>query len=48
MKKFFLVFLSLFIFLSCSKNSSMKEEKTLENNIVKEKTIISLGDSLTA
>jgi len=48
MKKFFLVFLSLFIFISCSKNSSIQEEKILENNIVKEKTIIALWDSLTA
>lgn len=48
MKKFFLVFLSLFIFLSCSKNPSVEKEDLWENIIVKEKTIIALGDSLTA
>ena len=48
MKKFFLVFLSLFIFLSCSKNPSVEKEDLWENIIVKQKTIIALGDSLTA
>lgn len=48
MKKFFLVFLSLFIFLSCSKNPFVEKEDLWENIIVKQKTIIALGDSLTA
>lgn len=48
MKKFFLVFFSLFIFLSCSKNPSVEKEDLWENIIVTEKTIIALGDSLTA
>lgn len=40
--------MSLFIFLSCSKNPSIEKEDLWENIIVKEKTIIALGDSLTA
>ncbi len=48
MKKFFLVFFSFFILVSCSKISSIKNEDLWENIIEKQKTIIALGDSLTA
>ncbi|NVP17452.1 arylesterase [Candidatus Gracilibacteria bacterium] len=48
MKKIFFLIFTLFFVISCSKNYYLKEENIVSEKTEKQKTILALGDSLTA
>ncbi|MDD3793643.1 MAG: arylesterase [Candidatus Gracilibacteria bacterium] len=48
MKKIFFLILTLFFIISCSKNDDLIDENIVGEKIEKQKTILALGDSLTA
>jgi len=48
MKKILFLILSLFLFVSCSKNEELNDKNIILNDIQKQKNILALWDSLTA